>query len=104
MRYTIRNVQPSVLFIPDAGLRLKAGQTAIVGALTPQMGALLVIHALEVVAKDVPAAVPVVTPTVSDEPTPAAFSVPEDHSPEAKRSGRKAAAPLVTLETHDDAQ
>ena len=104
MRYTIRNVQPSVLFIPDAGLRLDAGQTAVVGSLTPQMGSLLAIHALEAVAKDAPESVPVVTPPVSDEPVPAAISVPEDYRPEAKRSGRKTTEPPVTMEPRDDAQ
>ena len=122
MRYTIRNVQPSVLFIPDADLRLDAGQTAVVATLTPQMASLLAISVLEVVANDVPASVPVVTPPSLDElsqdtpamamPIPAgpsslkapAEAVTVPPAAEAKRSGRKTAEPPVILESRDDAQ
>ena len=103
MAYTIRNRQPSVLFIPDADLRLETGQTAEVAALTPQMASLLSVRMLEVMAHDVTPSAPVVALSASDESAPAASSDP-DHRPEAKRSGRKTAEPTVTMEPRDDAQ
>ena len=41
MSYTIRNIRPSVLHIPDAALRLESGQAAVVTTLSPQMGELV---------------------------------------------------------------
>jgi len=122
MSYTIRNIQPSVLFVPDAGLRLESGQTAVVTALTPQMQSLLTLRALEVVTHEGPSSAPVVTPPAPEGPPPPAAAVvvpaptaqppadtPTDTSAampqvEEKRGGRKAAAHAVTVEGRDDAQ
>ena len=122
MSYTIRNIQPSVLFVPDAGLRLEFGQTAVVHTLTSQMQSLLTLNALEVVSHEGPSSAPVVTPPAPDGPPPPAAEVvvlapteqPPEDTPadtsaamppvEEKRSGRKAAAHAVTVEGRDDAQ
>ena len=120
MPYTIRNARPSVLHIPDAGVRLEAGQTTVVTALTPQMGSLLTARVLEVVTSDVPSSVPVVTPSSLDglsQDAPAMAIPTEQPSAEAlaevvtvpspaevKRGGRKAPALPVTMEPRDDAQ
>jgi len=93
MRYTIRNLRPSVLHIPDAALRLTPGQTTVVGNLTSQMGALVAAQALEVVVADpIPPAPPV--PTVPIQPTG-----------EEKRGRKPSAAPTlpVTMEPAHDA-
>lgn len=52
MRYILRNVRPSVVQIPDAGLRLEAGQRVTVEMLSPQTEELLAQRALEVVSTD----------------------------------------------------
>jgi hypothetical protein len=72
MRTMIRSLRPSVVHIPDAGLRLEPGQTRAVEVLTPQIEALLAAGALQVVPVAVaprPAAV---------EPEPVAPSVVEE--------------------------
>ncbi len=115
MAYTVRNIQPSVLFIPDAGLRLASGQTAVVDTLTPQMQSLLTLRVLEVATHAGPSSTPVVTPPLALDvavPTPAEplpAETPADSSVamppvEEKRGGRKAAAHAVIVEARDDAQ
>lgn len=75
MSYTIRNIRPSVLHIPDAGLRLDSGQTAVVVSLTPQMETLVTERALEAFSRD---------------PTPPAPAVTVQNKPatEEKKSGK----------------
>jgi len=116
MPYTIRNARPSVLFIPDADLRLEAGQTAVVTVLTPQMQSLLAFRALDVITHERPSPVPVITPSVAEEqPVPAIeeqssrdetldTGAPASPLTEEKRRGRKAAARTLTMEENDDAQ
>jgi len=52
MSYVIRNLHPSVIHIPDARLRLNAGQTAVMETLTPQIETLLVNRTLEIMASN----------------------------------------------------
>jgi len=118
MSYTIRNIQPSVLFVPAAALRLESGQTAVVHTLTSQMQSLLTLHALEVVSYEGPSSAPVVTPPSPEGPPPPDLDVAApapakqpsvDTSAamppvEEKRGGRKAAAHAVAAEGRDDAQ
>ncbi|MHB9129966.1 MAG: hypothetical protein ACYDBB_02615 [Armatimonadota bacterium] len=87
MRYTIRNIRPSVLHVPDAGLRLDSGQTAVVETLSPQMLSLLEARALEAISHD-PA-----------PPTPALVA-PQKPVPDEKKSGKAGSAPKT--EAHDD--
>jgi len=88
MSYTIRNIRPSVLHIPDAGQRLDSGQIAIVETLSPQMLSLLEERALEVVAHDpAPPAPPV--------------AVPSKPAAEEKKSGKAA---TKATEAGDDAR
>ncbi|HOS44731.1 MAG TPA: hypothetical protein PK794_13665 [Armatimonadota bacterium] len=97
MSYTIRNIRPSVLYIPDAALRLESGQAAVVTTLSPQMGELVALRAIEVVANDLPRIAPAVASTVPDAPPPPA------ESPVTKRGGRAAATPSSEPEaSHDD--
>jgi len=61
MRYTLRNMRPSVVQIPDAGLRLDAGQTVTVEMLSPQTEDLLAQRALEVITSEAdPQVMPVI--------------------------------------------
>lgn len=72
MSYVLRNIRPSVIHIPDAGLRLDSGQTAIVDTLSPQMDALLANRALEAISSDPNppvATVPVAEESVAAEVT-----------------------------------
>lgn len=89
MSYTIRKIRPSVLHIPDSGLRLDSGQTASVETLSPQMLSLLEERALEAISHD-PA-----------PPTPA-VGAPQKPVPEEKKSGKAGSAPKA--EAHDDAR
>lgn len=73
MSYIIRNIRPSVVHIPDAGLRLDSGETAIVDTLTPQMDELLADRSLEVInppAGSVPVAAEPVIAESSEETEP----------------------------------
>jgi len=97
MSYTIRNIRPTVLHIPDADLRLESGQVAVVATLSPQMGELVALQAIEVVASDLPRIVPDVVTALPEAPPP-----PAD-PPVPKRGGRAAAAPSTETEaSHDD--
>jgi hypothetical protein len=87
--YTIRNIRPSVLHIPDSGLRLDSGQTASVETLSPQMLALLEARALEAISHD-PA-----------PPTPP-IAAPQKPAPDEKKSGKTGSASKT--EAHDDAR
>ncbi len=107
MSYTIRNIQPSVLFVPDAGLRLESGQTAVVDMLTPQMQSLLTLRALEVVMPEGPPAAPVVTPPAPDGPPPpvsaAAMPVPEQ-APAAPTTSEPASAEFPPAKAPTDSR
>ena len=89
MSFTIRNVRPSVLHIPDSGLRLDSGQTASVETLSPQMLALLEERALEAISHD---------PAPSTPPVVA----PQKPAPEEKKSGKASSTPKA--EAQDDAR
>lgn len=52
MSYVIRNIRPSVIHIPDAGLRLDPGQKVVVEKLSSQMDELLAIRALETISSN----------------------------------------------------
>jgi hypothetical protein len=81
MSYVIRNIHPSVIHIPDVGLRLDSGQTAIVETLSPQMQELLANRALEAISSDPDppvATVPVEEDSVVAEVTP----VTEESTPD----------------------
>ncbi|HEY3415636.1 MAG TPA: hypothetical protein VGM23_02015 [Armatimonadota bacterium] len=111
MHYTIRNIRPSVLLIPDAGLRLDAGQTAVVGTLSPQMAALLAHRVLEVVARD-----PLPPTPVEETPAPPVASTPVEESPvvpemteppapvATEKKTRKSGATTAAAEQPDEAQ
>ena len=86
MSYTIRNIRPSVLHIPDADLRLDSGQAVVVAMLTPQMGALVDAQAIEVVTSDLPTLTPAVAAPLLDVPPP-----PSD-APAPKRGGKTTSA------------
>lgn len=89
MSYTIRNIRPSVLHIPDAGLRLDSGQTAVVASLTPQMEMLVSERALEAFSSDPTPPAPVVT-------------APSKPSTEEKKPGKTGTTSKP--ETGDDAR
>ncbi|MHB9023464.1 MAG: hypothetical protein ACYC7E_04735 [Armatimonadota bacterium] len=124
MHYTIRNIRPSVLLIPDVHLRLESRQTATVTALSPQMGTLLGMRALEVVASDplpptpveeTPAP-PVASTLVEESPDPPVASTPVEDTavvseitePPApvttEKKTRKSITTTAVLEQSDDAQ
>ena len=85
MPYKLGNRRPSVLHIPDAGLRLEPGGTTTVPTLTPQLQGLLAMQAVEIVTDE-----PV------SKPAPAPARVP------MVRKGSKT-APAVVKEPADDA-
>jgi len=89
MGYILRNLRPSVVFIPDAALRLEPGQTVTVRALTPQLRGLLAARALAVVT-------PPPAPRPSQPPTPV--------RPDIRRGGRRSAASRPITEAADVAQ
>lgn len=81
MSYVIRNIRPSIILIPDAGLRLDSGETAIVETLSSQMQELLANRALEAISSDPDppvATVPVEEDSVAAEVT----SVTEESTPD----------------------
>ena len=79
MSYVIRNIHPTVLYLPDAGLRLESGQTAVVETLSPQMEELLANRALEAISSDPDP--PVATMPVEDAPMAADTSGPASPTP-----------------------
>lgn len=83
MPMTIRNRRPSILYIPDAAVRLDPDGTTTVLAVTPQIQALLARQVLEVIQSTS-------TPAVPPSPVPA--------SP-PKKSGR-----MAPKEPADDAR
>ncbi len=98
MSYTIRNIRPSVLHIPDAAMRLESGQAVVVAMLTPQMGPLVEAQAIEVVTSDLPTLTPAVAAPQMDVPPP-----PLD-APVPKRGGKAAPVLPERTETADDHQ
>jgi hypothetical protein len=62
MNFTIRNIRPSVLHIPDSGLRLDSGETAVVEMLSPQMEVLVANQALVFLAASEPDSPAVIVP------------------------------------------
>lgn len=79
MRYTLRNVRPSVVQIPDVGLRLEAGQRVTVETLSPQTEDLLARRALEVVSTDPdPQVMPVIVERKTRKSTPPTPESPDD--------------------------
>ena len=111
MSYIIRNIRPSVVHIPDAGLRLDSGETAIVETLTPQMDELLADRALEVInppAGSVPLAAEPVTAESSAETEPSAAaeieSAPvEPAEPEVPVKKTRKSGATLALEQPDEA-
>ena len=89
MRYILRNLRPSVVLVPDAALRLEAGQTVTVSALTPQLRGLLAVRALEVVTP----------PTALRPPKPSTKPRTEE-----RRGGKRTAPSRPVTEASDDAQ
>jgi len=92
MSYVIRNIRPSVIHIPDAGLRLESGQTAIIETLSPQMEELLAQRALE---------------AISSDPDPPVASTPVDEDAIAADATAVAESPApvdATSETPDATQ
>lgn len=89
MSYVIRNIRPSVIYLPDAGLRLDSGETTVVETLSPQMQELLANQALEAISSEpdppvapMPAPVeeaPATVDTFAESPSP----VPIDAVPVA---------------------
>ncbi|MHB9129744.1 MAG: hypothetical protein ACYDBB_01470 [Armatimonadota bacterium] len=117
MSYVIRNIHPTVLYLPDAGLRLESGQTAVVETLSPQMEELLANRALEAISSDPDppvAAVPVEdAPMAADTSEPAsptsvdevsvASSVDEPAVPVVtEKKTRKSGIPSAKPEQTDD--
>lgn len=95
MSYTIRNIRPSVLHIPDAGVRLEPGQTAAVETLSPQMAELLESQTLVAVSSD---PTPPQAPSTVDTPVASIAPVVPEKKP--GKTGGTAAKP----ETRDDAE
>ena len=112
MSYVIRNIRPSIIYLPDAGLRLDSGQTTVVETLSPQMQELLANQALEAISSDpdspaapVPAPVgeaPATADTSAESPAPVpidavpvATPVDESAAPVAPPVD-ESAAPVVT--------
>jgi len=89
MAYILRNLRPSVVFVPDAALRLAPGDTVTVRALTPQLRGLLTARALEVVT-------PPPAPRLPQPPTPVRS--------DARRGGRRSKTSHAVTEAADDAQ
>ena len=89
MAYILRNLRRTVVFVPDAALRLAPGETVTVRALTPQVRGVLAAGVLEVVAPP-----PALRPPA--QPTPVRQTV--------RRGGRRASAPPAVTEAADDAQ
>jgi hypothetical protein len=81
MSLTIRNIRPSVLHIPDSGLRLDSGETAIVEMLSPQMEVLVANQALVFLAASEPDSPAVIMPvaeiSTAIEPEIIVESLPE---------------------------
>jgi len=73
MSYVIRNIRPSIIHIPDAGLRLDSGETVVVETLSLQMQELLANRALEAISSDPDP--PVATAPVEEEPVTAEVTV-----------------------------
>jgi len=95
MSYVIRNIRPSILHLPDAGLRLDSGQTAVVETLSPQMEELLANRALEAISSDPDP--PVAPPSVEEEPVPAEATVEtEGSASNDAASGESDVSPLTT--------
>lgn len=82
MSYVLRNIHPSVIHIPDAGLRLDSGQTAVVESISPQMEELLVNRALE---------------AISTDPDPPAATVPVDETPPVAPEVTEPATQVATV-------
>jgi hypothetical protein len=81
MSFTIRNIRPSVLHIPDSGLRLDSGETAVVEMLSPQMEVLVANQALVFLAASEPDSPAVIVPvaeiSTATEPEIIVESLPE---------------------------
>jgi hypothetical protein len=81
MSFTIRNIRPSVLHIPDSGLRLDSGETAIVEMLSPQMEVLVANQALVFLVASDPDSPAVIVPVAEistvTEPEIIVDSLPE---------------------------
>ena len=101
MSYVIRNIRPSVIYLPDAGLRLDSGETTVVETLSPQMQELLANQALEAISSEPdPPAAPVLAPveeaaTAADTSTEAPSPAPVEDVPVAPLV-EESAAPVVT--------
>jgi hypothetical protein len=96
MSYVIRNIRPSVIYLPDAGLRLDSGQTTVVETLSPQMQELLANQALEAISSDPDPPAPVEeAPTAADTSTESPAPVPVEDVPVAPPV-EESAAPVVT--------
>lgn len=79
MRYVLRNLRPSVVQIPDAGLRLDAGQRLTVETLSPQTEDLLAQRALEVISAEAdPQVMPVIVERKTRKSATPAPEAPDD--------------------------